>query len=131
RFDPKPWIRLGRHSVPAALASSLLSKSGLVPWQNPPISWPRGLCPGRTSCGTETVCRGGDPMRTLVRCVVPAFLCVLLVPLTAVAQTSAIAGLVKDASGAVLPGVTVEVSSPVLIEKTKTAVTDGGGLYKV
>ena len=67
-------------------------------------------------------------MRTLVRCVVPAFLCVLLVPLTASAQTSAIAGLVKDASGAVLPGVTVEVSSPVLIEKTKTAVTDGGGL---
>jgi hypothetical protein len=46
------------------------------------------------------------------------------------AQAS-ITGIVKDTSGAVLPGVTVEVSSPVLIEKTRSAVTDGGGQYRI
>ena len=50
---------------------------------------------------------------------------------TAWAQSGAIAGVVKDSSGAVLPGVTVEVSSPALIEGARTAVTDGGGLYKI
>ena len=55
----------------------------------------------------------------------------LLAPTVASAQTSAIAGTVKDSSGAVLPGVTVEVSSPALIEKTRTATTDGVGQYKV
>ena len=49
---------------------------------------------------------------------------VLLLPTLAAAQTSAIAGEVKDTSGAVLPGVTVEVTSPALIEKVRTAVTD-------
>src|SRR5918999_104912 len=44
---------------------------------------------------------------------------------------SAIAGVVRDSSGAVLPGVTVEASSPALIEKVRTAVTDGEGQYKV
>ena len=37
---------------------------------------------------------------------------------------SAISGTVRDQSGAVLPGVTVEASSPVLIEKTKSATTE-------
>jgi Carboxypeptidase regulatory-like domain len=67
-------------------------------------------------------------MRTLVRCV--ALAGVLVVPVTAFAQ-SAIAGILKDTSGAVLPGVTVEVSSPALIEKTRAAVTDGTGQYKI
>jgi len=48
----------------------------------------------------------------------------------AFAQAS-VTGVVKDASGAVLPGVTVEVSSPALIEKTRSAVTDGTGTYRV
>ena len=48
---------------------------------------------------------------------------ILAQPLSAYAQAS-IAGVVKDASGAVLPGVTVEATSPVLIEKARTAVTD-------
>ena len=39
--------------------------------------------------------------------------------------------MVKDASGAVLPGVTVEAASPVLIEKVRTAVTDGTGQYRI
>jgi len=47
----------------------------------------------------------------------------------AFAQTS-LAGVVKDTSGAVLPGVTVEASSPVLLEKARTAVTDGTGQYR-
>jgi len=46
------------------------------------------------------------------------------------AQAS-IAGVVKDASGAVLPGVTVEAASPVLIEKVRSAVTDGSGQYRI
>src|SRR5262249_14708522 len=46
-------------------------------------------------------------------------------------QTASIAGAVRDATGAVLPGVTVEASSSVLIEKVRTAVTDGQGQYKI
>jgi hypothetical protein len=53
-----------------------------------------------------------------------------LMPASAFAQAS-LAGVVKDASGAVLPGVSVEISSPVLIEKTRTAVTDGTGVYQI
>ena len=56
----------------------------------------------------------------------------LLAPVLAHAQTSGtIAGEVKDATGGVLPGVTVEVASPALIEKVRTAVSDGSGLYKI
>ncbi len=44
---------------------------------------------------------------------------------------STIAGVVKDASGAVLPGVTVEAASPALIEGTRSAVTDGSGQYRI
>jgi hypothetical protein len=55
---------------------------------------------------------------------------ILALPLSAYAQAS-IAGVVKDASGAVLPGVTVEATSPVLIEKARTAVTDQAGQYRI
>ena len=51
-------------------------------------------------------------------------------PLAAFAQAG-LAGLVRDVSGAVLPGVTVEASSPVLIEKVRTAVTDDSGRYSM
>jgi hypothetical protein len=54
----------------------------------------------------------------------------LLVPAMASAQTS-LAGVVKDTSGAVLPGVTVEASSPALIEKVRSVVTDTTGQYKI
>jgi hypothetical protein len=50
---------------------------------------------------------------------------------TSAQATSAIAGLVKDSSGAILPGVTVEASSPALIEKVRTVVTDGQGQYRI
>src|SRR6185503_4552063 len=49
---------------------------------------------------------------------------------SAFAQAS-IAGVVKDTSGAVLPGVTVEATSPALIEKVRSAVTDANGQYRV
>jgi len=54
----------------------------------------------------------------------------VLIPSSAFAQAS-IAGTVKDASGAVLPGVTVEASSPDLIEKVRSATTDGSGQYRI
>jgi hypothetical protein len=50
----------------------------------------------------------------------------LFLPIAADAQ-SVFSGVVRDASGAVLPGVTVEASSPVLIERTRSVVTDGEG----
>jgi hypothetical protein len=59
---------------------------------------------------------------------------VLLGPWWARAQTlgtGAIAGTVRDASGAVLPGTTAEASSPALIEKVRTVVTDAQGLYRI
>jgi hypothetical protein len=49
----------------------------------------------------------------------------------AFAQTGAIGGVARDSSGAVLPGVTVEASSPALIEKVRTVVTDGQGVFKI
>jgi carboxypeptidase family protein len=53
-------------------------------------------------------------------------------PVVAGAQElGTIAGVVKDTSGAVLPGVTVEAASPALIEKVRTAVTDGSGQYRI
>jgi Carboxypeptidase regulatory-like domain len=54
----------------------------------------------------------------------------LLFPEAALAQ-AAITGVVKDTSGGVLPGVTVEVASPVLIEKVRSVTTDATGQYRV
>ena len=53
-----------------------------------------------------------------------------LSPVAASAQ-SGIAGTVRDATGAVLPGVTVEASSPALIERMRSAVTDDQGQYRI
>jgi carboxypeptidase family protein len=52
-------------------------------------------------------------------------------PIVASAQTSSIAGVVRDASGGVMPGVTVEAASPALIEKVRSVVTDNTGQYKI
>src|SRR6186713_2548988 len=76
-------------------------------------------------------------MRTRMRRVLrqPVLLLVLglvSVPRVGAAQVlGSVAGIVKDSSGAVLPGVTVEASSPALIEKVRTAVTDGAGQYRI
>jgi len=58
------------------------------------------------------------------------FACLVLAPSLALAQ-AAITGVVRDASGAVLPGVTVEAASPVLIEKVRSATTDNSGQYRI
>ncbi len=68
-------------------------------------------------------------MRRLGR-VIALFAWVVLLPTMAAAQAS-IAGVVRDASGGVLPGVTVEASSPALIEKVRSVVTDGTGQYRI
>jgi len=54
----------------------------------------------------------------------------LALPTAALAQ-AVITGTVKDTSAAVLPGVTVEASSPTLIEKVRTGVSDGNGVYRI
>ena len=69
-------------------------------------------------------------MKTIVRVVLA--ICLLSIASYVRAQTNAvIAGTARDATGAVLPGVTVEVSSPALIERVRTATTDETGQYKI
>lgn len=55
----------------------------------------------------------------------------LFSPGPAAAQYTAVAGVVRDASGGVLPGVTVEASSPALIEGARTVTTNSQGLYQI
>lgn len=55
----------------------------------------------------------------------------LALPKAVWAQAASIAGIVKDTSGGVMPGVTVEAASPALIEKVKTVVTDDRGAYRL
>ena len=69
-------------------------------------------------------------MLRLTRVMLFVFGFMALVPTLAHAQAS-ITGVVRDSSGAVLPGVTVEASSPALIEKVRSVVTDGSGQYRI
>lgn len=55
----------------------------------------------------------------------------LLIAAATAAHAQTIAGIVKDTTGAVMPGVTVEAASPALIEKVRSVVTDGTGQYKI
>ncbi len=59
-----------------------------------------------------------------------AVACLVALPVESWAQ-SAFAGVVRDSSGGVMPGVTVEAASPVLIEKVRTATTDENGAYRI
>ena len=68
-------------------------------------------------------------MRNLIHLLI-VFVAVLILPRAAFAQAT-IAGVVRDSSGAVLPGVTVEASSPALTEKVRTVVTDATGQYRI
>ncbi len=68
-------------------------------------------------------------MRGLVRVTV-ALAWLMAIPAITFAQAT-LSGVVKDTSGGVLPGVNVEASSPVLIEKTRSAITDSTGQYRV
>jgi hypothetical protein len=66
----------------------------------------------------------------LLRLTLGVALALLVMSSLAHAQAT-ITGVVKDTSGAVLPGVVVEASSPALIEKTRSVVTDGTGQYRI
>ena len=70
-------------------------------------------------------------MRRVVLCMAVFCAAVFLFPRTSSAQDGGIAGVVKDTSGAVMPGVLVEASSPALIEKNAVGVTDSAGQYKI
>ena len=68
----------------------------------------------------------------------PVFLCMaavvlLVLPVVAYSQTSqsALAGVVRDTTGGVLPGVTVEAASPALIERVRAVTTDSSGVYRI
>ena len=69
-------------------------------------------------------------MRRLAKRLLLVATAVLLLPAGAYAQ-GAITGVVKDASGGVLPGVTVEAASPVLIEKVRSVVSDDTGQFRI
>ena len=55
----------------------------------------------------------------------------LMAPGVRAQERASIVGLVTDSTGALLPGVTVETSSPALIEQARTALTDNAGRYAV
>jgi hypothetical protein len=66
----------------------------------------------------------------MIRKAALVFACLVVLPRLAFAQAS-LAGVVKDESGAVLPGVTVEAASPALIEGTRSVTTDDQGRYRI
>src|ERR1700704_5814185 len=71
-------------------------------------------------------------MKIVIRLGTIALMWVVLIPAVASAQASAsITGVVRDSSGAVLPGVTVTASSPALIEQTRSVVSDATGQYRI
>jgi Carboxypeptidase regulatory-like domain len=71
--------------------------------------------------------------RTRIARIGPVILlsCVLLAQTALAQQASGIAGVVRDTSGGVLPGVTVEAASPALIEKSRVAISNGEGRYNI
>ena len=69
-------------------------------------------------------------MRHHIRFILGVLIGLHLTSAAAFAQAT-IAGVVRDSSGAVLPGVTVEATSPSLTEKVRTALTDGTGQYRI
>src|SRR5215472_6295609 len=78
--------------------------------------------------------QGGHSMRRVVVCAILVWAGLLLLPRLSFAQgigAASIVGVAKDSSGAVLPGVTVEAASPVLLEKSRATVTDDQGRYQI
>src|SRR5678816_550350 len=74
--------------------------------------------------------RGGK-MQRCVKAILMVAAFVILLPISALAQQGQIAGTVRDAQGAVMPGVLVEVTSPALIEKVRSSTTDASGQYRI
>src|ERR1044072_4384597 len=65
----------------------------------------------------------------MLRCLIG--IAAILLPAVALAQEGQIAGPVRDTSGGVIPGVTVEATSPALIEKVRTTTSDANGQYRL
>ena len=105
-------------------------------WQNRTLDVDVFLCLGAAIPLSQSRCRelvtsiGGSVMR-----MTPGPACLVLglflMAAPSVFAQASITGTVRDTSGAVLPGVTVEASSPALIEKVRTATTDGNGQYRI
>src|SRR5688500_14987332 len=77
---------------------------------------------------------GGVMLRAaFARRILFVLVCAVLAARSVSAQLSpaSIAGAVRDTSGGVLPGVTVEAASPALIEKVRTVITDDQGRYNI
>jgi len=70
-------------------------------------------------------------MQRCVKAILMVAAFVILLPISALAQQGQIAGTVRDAQGAVMPGVLVEVTSPALIEKVRSSTTDASGQYRI
>ena len=68
--------------------------------------------------------------RKILQAIIALCIASCLLPAAVLAQSS-ITGVATDASGGVLPGVTVEATSPALIEGARTAVTDDAGRYAI
>ena len=68
-------------------------------------------------------------MRRVLRALIG--IAAILLPAVALAQDGQIAGTVRDTSAGVMPGVTVEATSPALIEKVRTTTTDNNGQYRL
>src|SRR5687767_9297208 len=74
----------------------------------------------------------GAPMtRSHTRGIVRALFFAVSCLLPALAGAQSIAGTVRDTSGAILPGVSVEATSPALIEKARSVVTDANGQFQI
>src|SRR5687768_13650418 len=86
--------------------------------------------PDRHAADPGSLDFGGEQMARKISRTLLTLAGALLLSSAAYAQ-SAIVGAVKDSSGAAMPGVTVEAASDVLIEKVKSAVTDGDGNYRI
>src|SRR5215472_8880817 len=74
---------------------------------------------------------GGELMRGSVKVFLAIAAMLVLLPAAAFAQEGQITGTVRDSQEAVMPGVTIEVTSPALIEKVRSATTDAGGQYRI
>ena len=116
----------------------------------PPAQWSNSLTRSMDSCGSLRMPKKGEQSQTPSKFtekaalrpgfeevsmprgvrVIAASVGILLLPTLVYAQAT-IAGVVRDPSAAVLPGVSVEASSSALIEKTRTVVSDGTGQYRI
>jgi hypothetical protein len=116
------WNNSGHKTLPARPARRSLTGTPHFTHTSPDLSASRTRSPDINRKEMFLMCGAAKYLAVLI--------VVLLVPASAFGQGS-LTGVVRDSSGGVLPGVTVEAASPVLIEKVRSAITDGAGLYRI